>query len=48
MADRQVVRLFWLVLDALDYRVMQARFWLCDLFCSPESRMMPDEWRKPD
>jgi hypothetical protein len=48
MADRHLVRLVWRALDELDYQVMQARFWLCDLFCSPELRMIPDEWRKFD
>lgn len=48
MANGPLARLFWRTLDELDYRVMQARFWLCDLLCSPQSRIMPDEWRKFD
>jgi hypothetical protein len=48
MADGQMARLFWRVVDELDYRVMQARFWLRDVLCGPESGLMPDEWRKFD
>jgi hypothetical protein len=48
IADGQMARLFWRVVDELDYRVMQARFWLWDVLSGPESRMMPDEWRKLD
>jgi hypothetical protein len=48
MIDGPMARFFWRVLDALDYRAMQARFWLCDVLCGHESRMMPDEWRKFD
>jgi hypothetical protein len=48
MADRQIVRLFWRGLDAIDYRVMQARWWLSEVLYGPESKTMPDEWRKLD
>ena len=36
MADRPLARLFWRVLDALDYWATQARLWALDLICSPE------------
>ena len=48
MMDGPMVRLFWQALDALDYQVMQARFWLSGVLCGSEARMMPDEWRKLD
>jgi len=48
MTDGAMARLFWRVLDALDYRVMQVRFWLWDKLCGPGSGLMPDEWRKLD
>jgi hypothetical protein len=36
MVDRPLVRFFWHVLDAVDYRVTQARLWVTDTVCGPE------------
>jgi hypothetical protein len=36
MADRPLVHFFQRVLDAVDYRVTQARLWLADAVCGPE------------
>jgi hypothetical protein len=36
VADKPLVRFLWRVLDALDYRVTQARLWLADAVCGPE------------
>ena len=35
LATGSLARLFWLVLDALDYWLMQARLWLADAVCGP-------------
>jgi hypothetical protein len=36
MAARPLVRFFWRVLDAVDYRVTQARLLVTDAVCDPE------------
>jgi hypothetical protein len=38
VVNGSLARLFWRVLDALDYRLMQARLWLADAVCGPRSR----------
>ena len=43
MVNRRLARLFWPGLDELDHRLIQARFWLREVLCSPESGLMPDE-----
>jgi len=35
LANGSAARLFWRVLDALDYWLMQARLWLADAVCGP-------------
>jgi hypothetical protein len=36
MAKGLLARLFWRVLDAVDYRVTQARLWLAEAVYDPE------------
>jgi hypothetical protein len=36
MGKGALSRLFWRVLDAVDYRVTQARLWVADAVCGPE------------
>jgi hypothetical protein len=36
MTDRPLVNFFWRVLDAVDYRMTQARLWLADAVSGPE------------
>jgi hypothetical protein len=46
MADRPLVRLFWRVLDRLDYRLTQARLRLADAVCGPEPEMPANRRRQ--
>ena len=43
--SRALARIFWRVLDALDYRVMQARLWLIDALYGPEPETGADRQR---
>jgi hypothetical protein len=36
MTDKPLVRLFWRVLDRVDYWLTQARLWVTDAVCGPE------------
>jgi hypothetical protein len=36
LADGSPARLFWRLLDVLDYWVTQAQLWLADTVCDPE------------
>jgi hypothetical protein len=43
LADELLARLFWRVVDALDYWLTQAQLWLADAVSEPE----PDRPRAP-
>jgi hypothetical protein len=36
MGKGALARLFWRVLDAVDYRITQIRLWFADAVCDPE------------
>ena len=36
MGKGALARLFWRVLDTVDYRVTQTRLWVADAGCGPE------------
>jgi hypothetical protein len=48
LTDRRLVRLYWRLLDTLDYWVTQARLWLADVVCGPEPETGADQWRERD
>jgi hypothetical protein len=43
MATGSLARLYWRVLDALDYRLMQARLRVVDAVCGPEPETAADQ-----
>jgi hypothetical protein len=43
MADGRLARLFWRVLDGLDYWLTQARLWLADTVCGPVPDRAPSD-----
>ena len=46
LANGSLARLFWRVLDALDYWVTQVQLWLADVVCGPEPEIGADQWRE--
>jgi hypothetical protein len=48
MANGSLARLFWRVLDAFDYRVMQATLWIVDALYGTEPETEADRQRGCD
>jgi hypothetical protein len=48
MADGPLARLFWRVVDAFDYWLMQARLGIVDAVCGPEPETVADQMREAD
>jgi hypothetical protein len=46
LADGSLARLFWRLLDVLDYWVTQAQLWLADGVCGSEPETGVDQWRE--
>jgi len=46
MADGALRRLFWRVVDTVDYWLMQAKFHIVDAVCGPEPPTPADEMRE--
>ena len=43
LTDRRLARLYWRLLDTLDYWVTQAQLWLVDVVCGPEPETGGDQ-----
>jgi hypothetical protein len=41
LTDRRLARLYWRLLDTLDYWVTQAQLWLADAVCRPKPETDP-------
>jgi hypothetical protein len=48
LTDRRLARLYWRLLDTLDYWVTQAQLWLADTVCDPKPETDADQWRASD
>jgi hypothetical protein len=48
LTDGLLARLFWRVVDALDYCLTQAVLWLADAVAGPDSESDADRWRECD
>jgi hypothetical protein len=48
LANGPLGRLFWHLLDTLDYWLTQAQLWLADAVCGPEPETDADQWRARD
>jgi hypothetical protein len=43
-----LARLYWHLLDTLDYWLTQLQLWLVDAVCGPEPETAADQWRERD
>jgi len=48
LIDRRLARLYWRLLDTLDYWVTPALLWLVDAVCGPKPETQADQWRAGD
>jgi hypothetical protein len=48
MPDEPLIRLFWRVLDQIDYWLMQPRLWMADVLCGSELETNAEERRQYD